>query len=64
MLTSTERQIADLVARARSNHAVARELRVSAKTVRWNLTKIYCKLNVTFRAKLAAKAARRQTLSR
>lgn len=63
-LTSTERRIADLVARGRSNHEVARELHVSPRTVEWNLTKVYRKMNVASRAELAAKLARREISDR
>ena len=35
-----------------------RELHVSAKTVEWNLSKVYKKLDVRGRAELAAKLAR------
>jgi DNA-binding CsgD family transcriptional regulator len=59
-LTTSERRIADLVARGRSNHEVARELQLSPKTVEWNLTKIYRKLNVASRTELAAKLAQRR----
>jgi DNA-binding CsgD family transcriptional regulator len=54
-LTETERQIADLVARGRSNAEVARALSISPRTVEWNLTKIFRKLRVTSRTELAAK---------
>ena len=54
-LTPTEQQIAELVARGRSNPEVARMLHVSPKTVEWNLSKVYRKLGVTSRTELAAK---------
>jgi len=57
-LTETERRVAELVARGRSNAEVARELSISPKTVEWNLSKIYKKLHVRSRAELAAKLAR------
>jgi DNA-binding NarL/FixJ family response regulator len=57
-LTPTERQIAALVARGRSNPEVARELFISAKTVEWNLSKIYRKLHVCSRTELAVKLSR------
>ena len=56
-LTPTERQIADRVASGRSNTEVARELFLSPKTIEWNLSKIYRKLDVRSRAELAAKLA-------
>jgi len=58
-LTPAERQIADLVARGKSNHEVASELYLSPKTVEWNLSKVYRKLMVRSRTELAAKLARR-----
>jgi DNA-binding CsgD family transcriptional regulator len=58
-LTSTEQQIAELVARGKSNHEVASELYLSPKTVEWNLSKVYRKLLVRSRTELAAKLARR-----
>ena len=61
-LTPTERQIARLVAAGESNHAVARALSLSPKTVEWNLTKIYRKLGVRSRTELAAKVAKRKTI--
>jgi DNA-binding CsgD family transcriptional regulator len=56
-LTATEQQIADLVARGKSNREVARMLHVSPKTVEWNLSKVYRKLRVASRTELAAKLA-------
>jgi DNA-binding CsgD family transcriptional regulator len=57
-LTTTERQIADLVAAGRTNAEVARTLHVSPKTVEWNLSKVYKKLHVSSRTELAAKLAK------
>ena len=59
-LTPTEQRVADLVAQGRSNNEVAHALSMSAKTVEWNLTKIYRKLHVASRTELAAKLAKRQ----
>ena len=53
-LTSTEEQVAELVATGRSNREVANELVVSVRTVESNLTRIYRKLGVRSRAELAA----------
>jgi len=52
-LTQTERRIAALVADGRTNHEIAERLRLRPKTVEWNLTKIYRKLNVRSRTELA-----------
>jgi DNA-binding NarL/FixJ family response regulator len=58
-LTATEEQIADLVASGKSNREVARALHISPKTVEWNLSKVYRKLNVGSRTELAAKLEHR-----
>ena len=57
-LTPTETRIATLVALGRSNGEVANELFISPKTVEWNLSKVYQKLNVRSRTELAAKLSR------
>jgi DNA-binding CsgD family transcriptional regulator len=57
-LTATERRIADLVGTGRSNEEVARMLFVSAKTVEWNLAKVYRKLHVRSRTELAARLSK------
>jgi DNA-binding CsgD family transcriptional regulator len=54
-LTDTERQIAECVAAGSTNAEAARILSMSPKTVEWNLSKIYKKLQVRSRAELAAK---------
>jgi len=58
-ITPTGRRVADLVATGRSNEEVARLLSMSAKTVEWNLTKVYRKLHVRSRAEVAAKLSTR-----
>jgi DNA-binding CsgD family transcriptional regulator len=58
-LTATEEKIAALVATGRTNQEVATALFMSPKTVEWNLSKIYRKLDVSSRVELAAKLARR-----
>jgi len=63
-LTPTEEQIADLVAAGRSNDEVARSVSLSPKTVEWNLSKIYRKLDVRSRGELAAKLGRRRASAR
>jgi DNA-binding CsgD family transcriptional regulator len=54
-LSATEEQIVGLVARGRTTREVAGEMHVSAKTVEWNLTRIYRKLGVRSRTELAAR---------
>jgi DNA-binding CsgD family transcriptional regulator len=63
-LTATEERIAALVVTGRTNQEVASVLFVSAKTVEWNLSKIYRKLRVSSRVELAAKLAGRPTTPR
>ncbi len=57
-LTDTERKVAQLVGRGKSNQDVAAALFLSPKTVEWNLSKIYKKLHVSSRTELAAKLLR------
>jgi DNA-binding CsgD family transcriptional regulator len=52
-LTPTERRIAELVARGRTNKEVAAQLFVTPRTVEGHLTRIYEKLGVRSRAELA-----------
>ena len=54
-LSETERRVASLVGHGRTNHEIADQLHLSAKTVEWNLTKIYRKLRVRSRTELAIK---------
>jgi DNA-binding CsgD family transcriptional regulator len=54
-LSATEREIARLARRGRTNREIADELDVSPKTVEWNLTRIYQKLGVRSRTELAAR---------
>jgi DNA-binding CsgD family transcriptional regulator len=53
-LSATESEIVELVVAGRSNKEVARALHLSAKTVEWNLSKVYRKLGVHSRTELAA----------
>ena len=52
-LSATESEIARLVAAGRTNHEVAAALHLSARTVEWNLSKLYRKLGVRSRTELA-----------
>ena len=54
-LTSTERQIAELVATGKTNREVAAELFVTVRTVEASLTRVYRKLGVRSRGELAAR---------
>jgi DNA-binding CsgD family transcriptional regulator len=56
-LTATERRVAELVAKGRSNQETADELFMSVKTVEANLTRIYRKLSVRSRTELANRLA-------
>ena len=61
-LTNTERRIVALVADGRTNQEIAERLLIRSKTVEWNLTKIYRKLNVRSRTELAVMFVTRPTL--
>ena len=54
-LSETETRIAELVAAGQTNNEVAQALHLSRKTVEWNLSKIYRKLQVRSRTELAAR---------
>ena len=54
-LTSTERQVAELVAAGRTNREVAEKLFITVRTVEANLTRIYRKADLRSRAELAAR---------
>ena len=58
-LTPTERQIAELIAAGRTYREVAAELFISPKTVQWNLSKVYRKLDIRSRAELPGRLERR-----
>jgi DNA-binding CsgD family transcriptional regulator len=51
-LTPTELQVAELIAAGRTYREVAAELFISPKTVQWNLSKVYRKLDIRSRAEL------------
>src|SRR5579884_2740483 len=52
-LSATERAIASQVAAGRTNREVADALHLSARTVEWNLSKVYRRLGVRSRTELA-----------
>jgi DNA-binding CsgD family transcriptional regulator len=54
-LTETESRIAQLAASGRSNREIGETLFLSPRTVEWNLTRIYAKLQVRSRTALAAR---------
>jgi DNA-binding CsgD family transcriptional regulator len=54
-LSETEQRIVALVCAGQTNDQVARALSLSAKTVAWNLSKVYRKLGVRSRTELAAR---------
>jgi DNA-binding CsgD family transcriptional regulator len=56
-LTPTEARVAELAAGGRTNREIAGALFLSVKTVEWNLTHVYQKLDVRSRAELAAMGA-------
>jgi DNA-binding NarL/FixJ family response regulator len=53
-LSATESEVARLVAAGRTNREVAAALHLSARTVEWNLSKLYRKLGVRSRTELAS----------
>ena len=53
-LTATEQRIAALVARGYRNDEIAVELAMSRRTVEWHLSKVFRKLGVRSRTRLAA----------
>jgi len=53
-LSATESEIAKLVAAGRTNSEVAAALHLSARTVEWNLSKLYRRLGVRSRTELAS----------
>jgi DNA-binding CsgD family transcriptional regulator len=59
-LSATETRIAELVSAGRTNKEIALALHLSAKTVEWNLSKIYRKLGVRSRTELAAASRSRR----
>jgi DNA-binding NarL/FixJ family response regulator len=62
-LTSREREILGLVASGTSNKGIARNLSVSANTVKFHLAAVFDKLNAATRAEAVAEAIRRGELS-
>jgi DNA-binding CsgD family transcriptional regulator len=59
-LTSTERQIAELVALGMTNRQVGAEMFISAHTVAFHLRQVFRKLDITSRVALARMAAERE----
>lgn len=55
-LTPREREVLELLARGLHNHEMAKELRVTAKTVRNHVSNVISKLGVTSRYEAATKA--------
>jgi DNA-binding CsgD family transcriptional regulator len=55
LLTTAERQVAELAASGRTNREVAAQLFMSTKTVEANLARVYRKLGIASRAELGAK---------
>jgi Response regulator containing a CheY-like receiver domain and an HTH DNA-binding domain len=55
-LTEREREVLELVARGRSNAEIARQLSISAKTVRNHVSNVFAKLQVSDRAQAIVRA--------
>jgi DNA-binding CsgD family transcriptional regulator len=56
-LTASERRVAEIAARDRSNKEIAQELFVTVKTVELHLSNVYRKLQIGSRRQLAAALA-------
>lgn len=52
-LTAAERRVARLAAEGRTNRQVAEELAVTVKAVEWHLSRVYRKLGISSRSRLA-----------
>lgn len=57
VLTRRERQVAELVAEGHTNRQIGHDLFLSVKTVERHLARIFSRLDITARAKLAAMVA-------
>lgn len=57
-LSATEREIVSLIRVGRTNREIADALHLSPKTIEWNLTRIYRKLDVRSRTELAGRDPR------
>jgi DNA-binding NarL/FixJ family response regulator len=55
-LTVRERELLDLIAQGQNNHAIARRLEISGKTVRNHVSNIFSKLQVADRAEAIVRA--------
>jgi DNA-binding NarL/FixJ family response regulator len=55
-LTEREREILDLVARGRSNHQIAAQLKIAIKTVRNHVSSVFTKIQVVDRSEAIVKA--------
>jgi DNA-binding CsgD family transcriptional regulator len=58
MLSTTERQIVDLVRAGATNRQIAAALHVSVKAVEGNLTRLFRRFGVSSRAELAGSSGR------
>jgi DNA-binding CsgD family transcriptional regulator len=62
-LTDTERRVAHLVARGLTNRQIASQMYLSIHTIAFHLRRVYCKLDISSRVRLATLAAERATVS-
>jgi DNA-binding CsgD family transcriptional regulator/RecA/RadA recombinase len=63
LLTTRERQVAELVREGLTNRLIAKRLHISEKTVEMHLSHVFAKLNVTSRAAVAAAVAGRRPMA-
>lgn len=59
-LSPTERTVAQLVAKGRSNPQIGERLQVSRRTVQTHVVHVFAKLHFTSRAQLASEVTRHQ----
>jgi two-component system, NarL family, response regulator LiaR len=62
-LSQREREVAELVATGAANKEIARQLRVSEKTIKNTLTKVFAKTNTRSRTELAIQIIRAEYFS-
>jgi DNA-binding NarL/FixJ family response regulator len=62
-LTTREREVLDLLGRGLSNRLIARELHISEHTVKFHISSLYAKLEVSNRAEAVSQGARHGLIS-
>ena len=62
-LTAREREVLELLGRGLSNRLIAQELHISEHTVKFHISSLYAKLDVSNRAEAVSQGARRGLIS-